>query len=282
MENLVYLDGNLLPADAALIAASDYGFSYGFGLFETVRVYGGQPFMADAHLERLVQGAMVLDLNLPETEDLRQAMAEIITANGITEGSLRLTISRKAGEPPWDRSNALPTTYISVNKHFPYNAQQYQKGFRAVTAAICRNEKSPLAGIKSLNFLDNILAKREAKAAGLDEALLLNTAGLVAEGSTSNLFIVDHNGQLITPPATVGLLPGITRQAVMELADKYACPCLEKPFAAVDIYRAAEAFLTSSLMEIMPLVELDGHLIGSGHPGSTTRLLAELYKSAIA
>ncbi|MHB1419156.1 MAG: aminotransferase class IV [Bacillota bacterium] len=282
MENLVYLDGQLLPASEARIAAADYGFLYGYGLFETLRVYQGKPFMAKEHLERLQQGSALLDINLTGTVDLGQAMAEIIAANIITDGSLRLTISRKAGAPPWDMSDALPTIYLSVSSHLTYAAEQYQKGFRAVTASFRRNEKSPLAGIKSLNFLENVLAKREAKAAGLDEAILLNTAGLVAEGSTSNLFIVDRYGKLITPPATVGLLPGITRQAVMELACKYARPCAEQPLSTADVYQAAESFLTSSIMEIMPLVELDGHTIGSGRPGPMTRLLSEFYKSITA
>ena len=173
-----------------------------------------------------------------------------------------------------------PTVLIVAGDYHPYPEQLYQRGFRTVVSSIRRNSQSPLSGLKSVNYLESILARQEARVAGVDEALCLNEKGLLAEASMSNIFLI-NDGILQTPGTEHGILPGVTREVVLELASQLAISALEKDIRLEEVYQAQEAFLTNSLMEVMPLVEVNGRPVGSGGPGPVTQRLREGYRESV-
>ncbi|MCW2243277.1 aminotransferase class IV [Azospirillum canadense] len=263
----LWLNGRLIAAEEARIDPTDRGFTLGDGLFETIRVAGGQPRYLDRHLARLAASADLLDLPLPYPADaLSAAMAALIAAQGLAEGVLRLTLTRGTGArgvpPPADPK---PTVLITLAPAGPVAGP-----VEAVIArSTRRNEHSPLSRLKTLNYLDAIIARQEAAKRGAGEALLLNTAGRLAESSVANLFVV-REGRLLTPPPSEGALPGIRRGLILE---RYAAE--EQPVTRDHLFAADEAFLTNSL-GLRPLLAVDGRAIGSGTPGPiTTTLLAE-------
>ncbi len=277
MSQIVYLNGRLIARDKAFISAMDYGFLYGFGLFETMRAYSGQVFRLEHHLSRLAHSALVLGLPIG-TLDLKGAVADTIRANKLSEARIRITVSIGEGATPPDPGTCKkPTVLILADHYKPYLEKVYQKGFRAIISSIRRNSQSPLSRLKSANYLESILARQEARAAGVDEALLLNEKGLLAEASMSNIFLVTR-GILRTPGQESGILPGITRQTILELAHELGIKTLEHDIKLEELFQAEEAFLTNSLIEIMPLTEIDGKPIGLGRPGTLTRRLMAAYK----
>ncbi len=280
MSEIVYLNGSLIPRSQARISALDYGFLYGFGLFETMRAYEGQVFRLDRHLNRLVHSAEVLGLPIGVT-DLKSAVMATIQANQLGDARVRITISIGEGGMVPDPSTCdKPTVLILAGHYQPYPEQVYEKGFRAIVSSIRRNSQSPLSRLKSANYLESILARQEARAAGIDEALCLNEKGLLAEASMSNIFLVT-NGILRTPGQDSGILPGITRETILELASPLGINTVEHDIRLDELFQAQEAFLTNSLMEIMPLTEIDGKPIGSGRPGPLTKRLAMAYKKLV-
>jgi branched-chain amino acid aminotransferase group I len=280
MSEIVYLNGSLIPRSQARISALDYGFLYGFGLFETMRAYEGQVFRLDRHLNRLVHSAEVLGLPIGVT-DLKSAVMATIQANQLGDARVRITISiGEGGIVPDPNTCDKPTVLILAGHYQPYPEQVYEKGFRAIVSSIRRNSQSPLSRLKSANYLESILARQEARAAGIDEALCLNEKGLLAEASMSNIFLVT-NGILRTPGQESGILPGITRGVVLELASPLGINTLEHDIRLDELFQAQESFLTNSLMEIMPLTEIDGKPIGSGRPGPLTKRLAMAYKKLV-
>jgi branched-chain amino acid aminotransferase len=280
MSEIVYLNGSLIPRSQAKISALDYGFLYGFGLFETMRAYGGQVFRLDSHLNRLVRSAETLGLPI-EALDLKGAVRDTIQANKLSDARVRITISiGEGGMVPAPSTCKQPTVLILAGHYKPYPKQVYEKGFRAVVSSIRRNSQSPLSRLKSANYLENMLAKQEARAAGVDEAICLNEKGLLAEASMSNIFLV-NDGILRTPGEESGILPGITREVVLELASQLGINTLEQDIRLDELFQAQEAFLTNSLMEIMPLTKIDGKPIGSGKPESVTRRLMANYKKLV-
>ncbi|TDA68702.1 MAG: hypothetical protein D9V47_08115 [Clostridia bacterium] len=277
----MYLNAELLPAEKALVSVFDHGFSYGDGLFETILVVGRHPVFLAAHLERLAAGARILRLELPWSgEQLAAAVQETVAAAALGSGYLRLTVTRGAGEGWRLAACREPTLLIVPYDHIPYPAEDYAQGFAAAISRWRRNHHSPLAQVKSLNYLENILAKDEALALGAQEAILLNLEGRVAEGAMSNVFVIG-DGYLVTPPPQEGPLPGITRRYVLELASRVGLTAAERPVAPGELVGAPEAFLTSSLMGIMPLTFLEGRPVGTGRPGPLTRRLARVYQEAI-
>jgi len=282
MSEIVYLNGCLMPLSQASISVLDYGFLYGFGLFETMRAYGGQVFRLDSHLNRLVRSAEVLGLSIGVT-DLKDAVMATLQANQLSDARIRITVSIGEGSMVPDPSTCQqPTVLILVGDYHPYPEQIYQKGFRAVVSSIRRNSQSPLSRLKSANYLENMLAKQEARAAGVDEALCLNEKGLLAEASMSNIFLV-NDGILRTPTEDSGILPGITREVVLELASQLGISTFEQDIRLDELSQTQEAFLTNSLIEIMPLTEIDGKPVGSGRPGPVTqRLMADYRKLVLA
>lgn len=280
MNEIVYLNGRLMPRNKARISTLDYGFLYGYGLFETMRAYGGQVFRLDRHLNRMAQSAKVLGISI-EILELKGAVMDTIQANKLSEARIRLTVSIGEGEITPDVSKCQrPTVLIMAENYQPYPEKVYRKGFRAVVSDIQRNSQSPLSRLKSTSYLESILARQEARGAGVDEALCLNEKGFLAEGSMSNIFLV-ADGRLKTPGYDSGILPGITRQMVLELATKLGIDTLECNIRLDELFQAQEAFFTSSLIEVMPLTEIEGKPIGSGKLGIVTKRLIETYRRLV-
>lgn len=255
-----------MPRERARIAVEDRGFLYGYGLFETILIKEGRPVFWRLHLERLLAGCAVLGLALPVAgEEPGALVKETIRRNGVSTGVLRLTLS--AG-PAGGESTLLLGT-----RPLPYSAGDYRRGFRVCFADARRNENSPLVRLKSLNYLENLLARESARRRGMDEALFLNTSGCLAEGSASNLFLV-RDGRLITPHEEQGLLPGVVRRVVLEISCGLGLKVEERAVHPEELAAAEECFLTSSLLGVMPLVEVAGRRIGSGRPGFWTEKLS--------
>lgn len=264
MNSFLCLNGQFLTASDARISVLDQGFLFGYGLFETILVRGGRPWFLAAHLQRLETGCAALGITLPRpVTEMGNLIRKTIKQNGVLDGALRLTLS--AGPAPGEAAGNL----VIATRPLPYTPLDYQKGFRAGWSSFRRNEQSPLVKFKTLNYLENLLAKREARERGWDEALFLNTAGCVAEGTMSNVFLV-KNGRVITPSPDQGLLPGIMRRAVLDVCRRLALVTQERPVFPDELLAADESFLTNSLMEVMPLVEIDRYPIGKGRPGSVT------------
>jgi branched-chain amino acid aminotransferase group I len=282
MGEIVYLNGSLMPRSQASISAMDYGFLYGFGLFETMRAYEGQVFRLDSHLSRLAHSAEILGFQI-EALDLKGAVMDTIHANKLSDARVRITISiGEGGIVPDPSTCTQPTVLILAGHYKPYPEQVYEKGFSAVVSSIRRNSQSPLSRLKSANYLENMLAKQEARAAGVDEALCLNEKGLLAEASMSNIFLV-NDGVLRTPGRESGILPGITREVVLEMASQLGISTFEQDISLDELFQTQEAFLTNSLIEIMPLTEIDGKLVGSGRRGPVAqRLMADYRKLVLA
>ncbi len=280
MSEIVYLNGSLMPLNRASISALDYGFLYGFGLFETMRAYGGQVFRLDRHLERLARSAEILGLPI-ETPLLKGAVMDTLRANQLSEARIRLTVSMGEGTMVPDPSTcSQPTVLIMAQPYQSYPEAVYQKGFSAVVSSIRRNSQSPVPRFKSANFLESILAKGEAKAAAVNDALFLNDKSLLAEASTSNIFLVT-NGVLKTPGLESGILPGTTREAILELAPVLGINAREQDMGLDELFQAEEAFLTNAMVEVMPLTEVAGKPIGSGRPGSLTQRLRVAYRELV-
>ena len=280
MSEIVYLNGSLIPRSQASISALDYGFLYGYGLFETMRAYGGRVFRLDNHLRRLARSAEVLGLPIG-TLNLEDAVMDTIQANQLSEARIRIAISIGEGGMVPDPSTCnRPTVLILAGHYQPYPEEVYQKGFRAVVSSIRRNSGSPLSRLKSANYLESLLARQDARAAGVNEALCLNEKGFLAEASMSNIFLVT-NGILRTPGQESGILPGITRETILELASPLGINTLEDNIRLDELSQAEEAFLTNSLIEVMPLTELEGKPIGSGRPGPVTERLTAAYRKLV-
>ncbi len=280
MADLVHLNGSLLPSVEARIAALDYGFLYGYGLFETMRAYAGRVFRLDRHLHRLARSAETLEI-IVDTAVLRSAITETIVANHLGDARVRLTVS--AGEcasVPDPASYTRPTVLVVAGEYRPLPEDAYRRGYRAVTASLRRNHRSPLVRIKSLNFAENLLARQEARRAGVDEAVLLNDRDRIAEASMSNLFAVTGNA-LRTPPLDAGLLAGVTRETVLELAQRLGIVAVEDDITLDELRQVDEAFLTNSVIEVMPLTGLDGQAIGDGAAGPVTLKLRGAYRELV-
>lgn len=287
MGEIVYLNGSLIPRSQARISAFDYGFLYGYGLFETMRAYHGTIFLLERHLKRLLDSAAIIGLGPRLAEiDLGKACIDTLRANGLQDARLRLTVSKgEVDSFPGANTSAAPTVLVTAISSSALAAQVYNKGYRAGISSLRRYSQSPLSRLKSANYLLSVLAKMEAEAAGLNESLLLNEHGLLTEGSISNVFFVSQTG-LVTPPVESGILPGITRGVVMELADSLEMNVTEGEVRLEDLRRFDEAFLTNSVMEIMPLVEVRDNTgrvitIGSGRPGKLTERLMTAYREMV-
>jgi branched-chain amino acid aminotransferase len=272
MKRIIYLNGDYVPGEEARISVFDHGFLYGDGVFEGVRAYGGRVFRLDEHLTRLYESAKSIMLEIPESfNELKAATLETIRRNNLRDAYLRLVVSRGMGDLGLDpRKCPKATTVIIASSIVLYPQELYEKGLSIITVATRRNVPDALdPKIKSLNYLNNVLVKIEANRAGVMEAVMLNAQGYVSEGTADNIFIV-RRGRVLTPPAYVGALEGITRQVVMELACECGRVVLEQPFTRHDLYVAEECFLTGTAAEVIPVIEVDGRVIGNGTPGPLT------------
>ncbi|MBI2934957.1 MAG: aminotransferase class IV [Chloroflexi bacterium] len=280
--NITYINGALRSAGEAKISPFDHGFLYGYGLFETMRAYGGNVFLLDEHLDRLCRSARALQFReAPGREVLADAVRQTVQANGLTEARIRLTLSLGEGDMAPDPATCRkPTLLVMARQYLAPAPAVYRKGHSAVVCSVRRDSRSPLSRLKTCNYLASMLARAEARMRGVDEAVMLNEKGLLTECSSSNLFLVkDH--LLYTPPVESGLLPGVTRQAVIDLAGRGGIELKVEELSLDSLKEADEAFTTNSIMEIVPLTRLEGSPIGTGNPGLVTKSLMTGYREAV-
>lgn len=283
MSQKVYINGRLVDKEDAKVSVYDHGLLYGDGVFEGLRSYAGRVFRLEEHLQRLWDSAKAIWLEIPMT---RQAMAdavnETVRANGLEDAYIRLVVTRGAGSLGLDPNRTSdPQVIIIADRIQLYPRELYEKGLEIVTASTVRNHPAALnARVKSLNYLNNILAKIEGLQAGCIEALMLNHKGEVAECTGDNIFLV-RAGALATPPTDAGILEGVTRQAVIELAQDAKIKVHQIPLTRHDVYVADECFLTGTAAEVIPVVKVDSRPIGAGKPGEITRKLIERFNALV-
>ena len=275
----VYISGQFYDKSEAKISVYDHGLLYGDGVFEGIRSYGGKIFRLRQHLQRLYDSAKAIRLEIPMSqEQLAQAIRQTLDLNGLKDAYIRVVVTRGAGSLGLDPRKTNDPQVIIITDHIQlYPPELYENGLEIVTVATIRNHPNAVnPRIKSLNYLNNILAKLEAIQAGCLEALMLNHKGEVAECTGDNIFVVTR-GMVRTPPLDAGILEGITRNAVLELAQRAGIPTREEPLTRHDVYTADECFLTGTAAEIIPVVKCDGRVIGNGKPGPITRQLRERF-----
>ncbi len=257
MHDYFYLNGELVLSQSCSLLTSDRSYLLGDGLFETILVKNSKPIYHVEHLERLQASCIEFAYNPLSVEELSKAILSVIEANSLEEGSIRLTVSPRESDGLLAVPRSALNILITFRRGVPYAPALYERGFTAITAkSTRRNQHSPLSRHKTTSFLDNIVAKREARALNADEAILLNTAGNIAEGSVTNVFLVIH-GEVLTPPIADGALPGIIRQKVLQSCNSQCIPYREASLAPIDLILADEVFLTNSLMGIMPLSKVE-------------------------
>ena len=280
----IYLNGKFVNRDQALISIFDHGLLYGDGVFEGIRSYNGLVFKLDEHLDRLFESAHTLMLEIPlSRKNLEKTVIETLKINRLKDAYIRLVVTRGVGDLGLDpRKCPKPTLFIIADKIALYPREYYEKGLVIITVPTVRNHPEALnPQLKTLNYLNNILAKIEAIHAGVNEALLLNTQGYVTECTGENIFFV-RNKSVWTPPPYVGILKGITRQVVMRLSRELGFEVREEVFTRHELYTADEVFLTGTAAEIVPVVKLDNRRIGEGRPGAMTlRLMKEFKKLTV-
>jgi branched-chain amino acid aminotransferase len=280
MSRQIYISGKFFPQEDAKISVFDHGLLYGDGVFEGLRSYRGKVFRLDEHIRRLYESAKAIWLEIPMSpEEMRDAVNESVRTNKIDDGYIRLVVTRGAGTLGLDPNRCSnPQVIIIADAIALYPKELYEKGLDIVTVSVQRNHPAALSPrIKSLNYLNNILAKIEGIQAGCIEALMLNHKGEVAECTGDNIFVVRH-GILQTPPLEAGILEGVTRDAVIEVALEAGIEVRELPLTKHDVYVADECFLTGTAAEIIPVVRVDSRVIGSGKPGPMTRDLEKRFK----
>jgi len=278
----VYLNGQLVTHRRAAISPFDHGFLYGYGLFEVVRVYHGIPFRLERHLARLRRSAEVLDFAASLSPlDLEAACMQTIQVNKVQQGMMRVTVSGGPGDLlTTSPARRQPTVLVTAQPYQPPSSSVYRRGYKAIISQFRRDSLSPLSQILTTSALPGYLAKQDAREEGADEALILNERSLLTGGSASGIFMVTGH-MLLTPPLKNGVLPGVTREAILEIASASGIEAGEWAIKEKDIFQAQEAFLTSSLLEIMPLTQVSGQLIGTGKPGPVTRKLTAAYKKLV-
>jgi branched-chain amino acid aminotransferase len=277
------MNGKLVEKAEAVISVYDHGFLYGDGIFEGIRIYNSAVFKLHEHIVRLYESARHIDLNIPLTiAEMCKAVEDTVRANGKKDGYIRLVVSRGVGNLGLDpRKTTNPQIIIIVDDISIYPEEMYEKGMEIITAATIRNIPNALnPRIKSLNYLNNILAKLEANRAGVPEAIMLNHLGEVAECTADNIFLV-KNGVLKTPAPQCGILEGITRNTVMDLAKAEKITVQEVVITRHDVFTADECFLTGTAAEVISVVKCDGRMIGTGVPGEVTKLLRARFRKFV-
>ncbi|MEK7475807.1 MAG: branched-chain-amino-acid transaminase [Candidatus Coatesbacteria bacterium] len=276
----IWLDGKLVEKEQAVVSVFDHGLLYGDGVFEGIRAYNGRVFRLDEHLDRLCDSARAIMLKMPlDQAGIKQAVLDTLRANGLKDAYIRLVVTRGTGDLGLDpRKCPKATMFVIADRISLYPEEAYTKGLTVATVSTRRNLPVALdPRIKSLNYLNNILAKIEANNYGVPEAIMLNAEGYVAECTGDNLFIV-RGGRLLTPPTATGALEGITRATVLELARGLNIPSSEENFNQYEIYTAEECFLTGTAAELIPVVTVDTRPIGTGKPGPVTLKLIDAFR----
>ena len=276
---LIYLNGKFVPEEQATVSVFDHGFLYGDGVFEGIRAYDGRVFRLEDHVKRLFDSAQAIMLNIPLTEEeMGQAILETLKKNNLRDAYIRPIVSRGYGDLGLDPNKCpKPSVIIIAVEWGAMYGDLYEVGLTAVSVSVRRNSPDSLPpNIKSLNYLNNILAKIEANIKGGNEAIILDSRGLVSEGSGDNIFVI-KDGQISTPH-TINNLKGITRAAVMDLAEIRGNPIQEKELGLFDLYTADEVFVTGTAAEVAPVTKVDGRIIGTGKPGPITKELMAAFK----
>ena len=278
----ISINGKLVDKADAKVSVFDHGFLYGDGVFEGIRAYNGKVFRHREHIDRLYESARSILLEIPLTLDaMIQTVEQTVKANGKPNAYIRLVVSRGPGNLGLDPRKCEPQVIVIVDDIQLYPPELYDTGMEIITASTIRNHPNALnPRIKSLNYLNNVMAKIEAIRAGCLEAIMLNTKGEVAECTGDNIFVVKR-GVLKTPPTDAGILEGITRNAVLELARAAQIPTQEIGLTRHDVYAADELFLTGTAAEVIAVVKVDGRVIGAGKPGPTTQRLREQFQKLV-
>jgi len=284
MSAVIYVNGTIAPAEQAVVPVFDHGFLYGEGVYETLRTYRRQPFLFDRHMTRLRKSAamMALDVPLTDREFLDRVEQTMAAHEGFDEAYIRILLTRGVGELTYSLAACPTPTLVIIVKPLPVQpAPTFTDGIRVALVSIRRNHPDALnPAIKSNNLLNNALAMQEAYRAGADEALMQNQAGEIAECSQSNVFVV-RGGRAFTPPLDAGLLPGITREFVLELMHDLGIGGGEARLTPADALSADEVFITGTTREVTPVVAIDGRAVGSGTPGPITRRLLERFRERV-
>ncbi|MCD6537341.1 branched-chain-amino-acid transaminase [Candidatus Bathyarchaeota archaeon] len=279
-EPLIYIDGKFYPESEAKISVFDHGFLYGDGVFEGIRSYNGVVFKLKEHIDRLYNSAKAIMLDIPMTKDeMIEAILETLRKNGLKDAYIRLVVTRGKGDLGLDpRKCPKPSVIIiAVPLLQLYDEKVREKGMSMIVSWVRRDSVDATTHeIKSLNYLNSILAKIEANNAGADEAIILDPNGFICEATGENIFIV-KDGKLFTPPSTSGALPGITASVIKEIAQKLGYQVIEKGITVAELYNADEAFLTGTAAEVMPIREVNKRQIGEGKMGPVTRQILEKF-----
>jgi branched-chain amino acid aminotransferase len=277
---MIYIDGQFLPREQAKISVFDHGLLYGDGVFEGIRAYNGRIFRLNEHIDRLFDSAKTIDLKMPiSKEEMAKIIIETMRKNNLKDGYIRPVVTRGVGDLGLDPRKCEKPTIICIAVEWgAMYGDLYEKGLKGVTVSVRRNSACALPpNVKSLNYLNNILAKIEANYKGGDEAIMFDTNGYVSEGSGDNIYVV-KNGIIITPP-TLNNLRGVTRAVVLELAEAHGLTVKEQNMGYFDIYSADEVFVTGTAAEVAPITMIDGRSIGTGKPGPVTRQLIVAFRS---
>ena len=279
----IYLNGELVNKEDAMVSVFDHGLLYGDGVFEGIRLYDGCVFKLDEHLERLEYSAKAILLDLPlSRQEFADAVCETCRANDLSNGYVRLVVTRGVGHLGLTPDGCGPPSVIIIADDIQlYPEELYEKGLKIISVPTRRINASALPpAVKSLNYLNNILAKIEAKKVGFQEALMLNDKGEIAECTGDNVFVLSK-GVLYTPPLDAGSLRGITRAAVMDIASDLGIPCREQALTRYDLWTAEECFLTGTAAEVIPCVEVDHRQVGNGQPGPTTKSFISKFRENV-
>lgn len=282
--SVIYLDGQFLPREEAKVSVFDHGLLYGDGVFEGIRAYNGRVFKLEEHVRRLYDSARTIMLEIPLTQaEYCEAVLETCRRNQIADGYIRAVVTRGVGDLGLDpRKCPKASVFIIAAGIQLYPERCYTEGLKVITCATRRNNPTALdPAIKSLNYLNNILAKIEVNRAGAEEGLMLNDQGYVAEATGDNIFVV-RDGRIYTPPVAAGILRGITRDTVMDLARDAELALTEEFFTLQFVYSADELFLTGTAAEVVPVVSVDDRPIGDGKPGPLTQKLIGLFRNYVA
>ncbi|QST01223.1 branched-chain-amino-acid transaminase [Pontibacillus sp. ALD_SL1] len=279
----IFLNGQFVKKEEAVVSVYDHGFLYGDGVFEGIRAYSGNIFKLDEHVNRLYDSAKSILLELPyEKEEFKQVIVDTIRQNELSDAYIRVVVSRGPGNLGLDPASCpTPRVVVIAEALALFPKELYERGLRLGSVASRRNRPDVLSPqVKSLNYLNNILVKLEANQAGVDEALMLNDQGYVTEGSADNIFIV-KNGTIYTPPVYLGALEGVTRNAIIDLAEEHGYELKQEPFTRHDVYVADEVFLTGTAAEVIAVVDVDKRQIGNGLPGEMTNELLQLFRDLV-
>lgn len=278
---MMYLNGKIVSVAEASISVIDHAFLYGDGLFEGIRAYGGKVWKLEEHIERLFKGARVMLIELTITKkQMREAVREMLRANGLSDAYIRVTVSRGVGLGLDPKHIKNPTVAIMPGKLALYPPEMYENGLEVVTVStrIARPDSWEVRVKSTGKYVNNIMAKFEANRMGAGEGLMLNMEGFVAEATGDNIFVV-QSGLILTPPASAGILEGITRATVMDIANTSGYRVEERNLTLFDVYTADESFLTGTAAEMIPMCKLDGRVIGTGKPGPITKKLITKFRA---